>query len=743
MTRKISRRTTRRGGFGVLAAAALFAIAAAAVPLNRFASAPTSAAALPAGAAFATDVGAAARGAATPQLTLVRQSVAVAPESAFEAEVVIDNLPAGALAPPPPVAPPQPSPDAPAGSPAPVDERALELFVTVHEQVRTRSGFKRTLEGSLGDPVFSLPPQVLRGQGTTASRTLQIPVTAGPTASLATPTLRLTRAGVYPVKIALRRQTLEPVAELVTYLIRSPGPSDSSDPLLVGNVITVSAPPSTNVDGTTVTPAAPRLAALLTAISTGPVAQVPVDLDLNPETMGALFRLADPAADQVDVAGSDIERERLAGALQSFVAALGAREIVPRPVVRIDPGAWERAGFGGEVDAMITTGIERLEFLLGPDQLSNTWVADEDVSAHALAAIERNGARQVVIPEDRLEVIDRSLTLTRPFVVEASSGTIRGTGDGPVDVNLPALMADASLAAHFPDGDDDPVLHAHRLLADLSVLYFDQPGEPRAAVVTPPPGWEGSADFLRRYLSGLAQHPFLRPSQLDELFEVVSPAAGLETDTLVRRVLDTSLTGIGSLPAEILAAREQLVGFTSMLLENDTRAARLGELLVVAASSDLEAAEQRAYIDRVRSTIAGELAGIETPRAQNVTLTGDAGSVVVAFRNRNAEPLAVRVCLENSRLDFPEGNCRSTVLQQRGSDETFRVRARAAGTFRTDVVVTSPDGRIRITEGQLTIRSSALSGVGVVLTVGAGAFLVGWWGLHWRRGRRDRRLINA
>ena len=49
--------------------------------------------------------------------------------------------------------------------------------------------------------------------------------------------------------------------------------------------------------------------------------------------------------------------------------------------------------------------------------------------------------------------------------------------------------------------------------------------------------------------------------------------------------------------------------------------------------------------------------------------------------------------------------------------------------------VTSPDGRCSIATERLTVRSTAVSGVGFVLSVGAGLFLVGWW-IHHLRGER-------
>ncbi|QXC59836.1 hypothetical protein KSP35_15825 [Aquihabitans sp. G128] len=41
-----------------------------------------------------------------------------------------------------------------------------------------------------------------------------------------------------------------------------------------------------------------------------------------------------------------------------------------------------------------------------------------------------------------------------------------------------------------------------------------------------------------------------------------------------------------------------------------------------------------------------------------------------------------------------------------------------------------------LAESRYRVRSTAVSGVGLLLTVGAGGFLALWWGRHWVRTRR-------
>ena len=66
-----------------------------------------------------------------------------------------------------------------------------------------------------------------------------------------------------------------------------------------------------------------------------------------------------------------------------------------------------------------------------------------------------------------------------------------------------------------------------------------------------------------------------------------------------------------------------------------------------------------------------------------------------------------------------------------------------AGDFRLRARVTSPDGRLQLAERVVTVRSTAISGVGIVLSLGALVFLFVWWGRQIRRKRRQRQVVDT
>jgi hypothetical protein len=69
------------------------------------------------------------------------------------------------------------------------------------------------------------------------------------------------------------------------------------------------------------------------------------------------------------------------------------------------------------------------------------------------------------------------------------------------------------------------------------------------------------------------------------------------------------------------------------------------------------------------------------------------------------------------------------------------VQTRASGLFKVDITLSSPAGGLTLSSGQVSVRSTATSVVGVILSLGAVAVLVVWW-LRTSRKRRARRRLE-
>ncbi len=101
----------------------------------------------------------------------------------------------------------------------------------------------------------------------------------------------------------------------------------------------------------------------------------------------------------------------------------------------------------------------------------------------------------------------------------------------------------------------------------------------------------------------------------------------------------------------------------------------------------------------------------------------------------------VLLALTGPRLEFPSfpNGLVSLTLSGDATRVEIAVRARSSGDAALDVAIQTPDRRVTIDRTRITVRSTAFSGVGVVLSGGAIVFLLLWWGKHTVDARRGRR----
>lgn len=596
-----------------------------------------------------------------------------------------------------------------------------KLRVVVHDRVLSRSEFARSVTGDGLRTRLLTNTQPLTALTADASGTLVVRV---PIRSTGPDTSRLRiRGGVFPVELDLLDSGGAPVDQLVTYLVRLPDTADVSPPLSVALVVPLAGAPALQADGTTILEERARasLGVEVAALLNHP--GLPLTVVPTPEIVDALAE------------GTDAADEAL---LANLREGLTERQLLATPYVHVDATALVDAGLDDLLADEILRGRNVLTDQVGaPD--ATKWVADPGLDNDTVVELGRLGVTAVVIPADSLAPLDEGrfpVTLTQSFDMDANGARMH------------AAAADAALAAHIGESGD-PVLDAHVLLADLATLYYDSPRLTRGAVVAIPRDWTPDPDFLDALLTGLAPNRAIQPVDLATFFATV-PTAGARgpnssteapADPLFRSLVAAAPAGLDNFPAALAAAQRDVATYRSMIGPDSPRADPLDERLLVSASSDLSADERRGYLDAVGAAIDAEVAKVETARRQTITLTAREGRVPLLIRNRAGYPLRVVIHFESERLAFPsnpDGTMALTLTEEVTRVEVD-VRARASGDTPLDVAVTSPDGRRTLSRARYRIRSTAVSGLGIVLSVGAGGFLLFWWAGNARRARRRRR----
>lgn len=576
------------------------------------------------------------------------------------------------------------------------------LRVSVRARVTSRSQFRLTTTGrGLGQPVLTTSSRLSALLPTDAAGAILV--------RLGPPGLQLTRTGVYPVEVVLQDRAGPVLDRFVTHLVFV-SPSDAV-PLRVALVVPVHAPTGRgyrSVQG---------LSVLADTLASPSLAQVPFTLAPTPETLDALARSG---------------READTAVLDAVRAAAAGRTVLARPYVPVDAAALVADGLGGQLAAELRTGVAVATGVLGGRPETRTWLADTPLDDTALERLRDLLVDRVVVPDRTLAPVDLQLTLAQPFVLETKRGA-----------RVTAVLADDGLAAHFRSSGDR-VLAAHQLLADLATIWMDAPRRPRGVAVVVPRTWAPSRAFLDAAFAGLAASPVLRPVPLGELFDELRPATTATGRPLVRRLAPLRERGRSTgFAAAFTRAERSVAAARSMLPAASPLAEEFARRLLAAASADLAPREARAALDRIVTDVRALGGRVIPPARRTVTLTAREGEIPLTFANTGPDALRVLVRLRSDKLTFPDGTLLALELPPRNHTVRIAVQARAAGLSPLTVEVVSPDGGLVIGTTRLEVRSTAASGVGVALSVGAGVFLALWWARHVARGRRARRLLPA
>jgi hypothetical protein len=604
----------------------------------------------------------------------------------------------------------------------------LRVSMTYYSRLDSGSQLQQAIGGSPGGSVLGRQPDVpvtggAQGQGYTASSCVTVlrdqrdtPPPSGPGAcapgtlsiDMACTPLTGTCGDVYPVAIALYRQgSTTPVARLTTFLTYqeagAPGSIGDGGPLNVGLVL----PDSTTASTKT----------LAAALSDEPV--VPTTLDVNP----------------AGIESSETANPKAASRALAQLASLDSEQVLDQSFEPVDIAALSEAGLPSEIKAQMTRGEEILHAAgLRPTEgpwIDTTSSFSQGDGSDLAAGMQEAGASQLVLNEGDLTTGGLSnYTFAQPFNLDLGHGS-----------TVTAIAADSSLDARFTANPNDPVLSAEQLLAGLFFVHFENASlaQARGVVIMPPADWRASKPFLDTLLSGLSQNAALKPVTLNQLFTV--PIGG-NREPAERHLQGGPAThGISRSAADKIAlARQQLSSYTDAIVGHvPTEMVALSDALLGTEAQGLNGSRRAnvlAAYDRAFDAEAGRIsfAGQET-----VTFTAQQASIPITVLSSASYPVHVVVTLASDKFVFPNGNSRQLTLDRPTTSVRVAARARTSGDrLPIDVTLHTPNGRLLLAHTVLTVHSTAISFVGVALTVLAGAVLLVWWARTWRKARRKR-----
>jgi hypothetical protein len=570
------------------------------------------------------------------------------------------------------------------------------LRLVVHDRLESRSEFRETLDGDLGGIERTLPAEPLAGSGSGTFSTGFVVGRDG---------LGLGGRGVYPVEVQLvDAQGTLLGTPLVTYLVYLYDPDETSFvPLAVAVIVDLGGPPILQPDGelrpasTTIQRAQERADLLAAAPN------VPLTLAPQPETLEGLVGSGGPGA----------------AAVAALVDAVGDRPVLARTYTDVDLEALQESGLLAEANEQAQAGTHVVRQLFRREPVSRIWLSGPTFGDDAANQAADLGIDRAVVPPSAVEegtVPDAPVTL----------------GDG----GPRAMVSDAELATHL-EGDEG-VIGAQRFLAELAIMWFERPADPRAVAIHVPGDVDIDPSTVARALEELADGQAVQAVPLDQVFDVPPDPSGPTTVSLTPHEVTDDLGGVAG---PLRQARRGVNGVAGTV--NSAGGGSLTRSLLLATGTATPEDQRPAYVERVNAELGSLSGAVVLPDQFRITLTSRTSTIPVNITNNSDRPLTVRIEFDSGQLEFLDGDVVNRELPPGVTRLDVRVRALTSGAFPMGITVKSPDSSIELDRTTFDIRSTAVTGVGFVLSIGAGLFLAVWWARHWRSSRRSRALVPA
>jgi hypothetical protein len=512
---------------------------------------------------------------------------------------------------------------------------------------------------------------------------------------------KITEPGVYPVRVLLLDADGNRERTFMTSLIRLPEPDQrvtaTGAALLVGVHRAPPEDPAARASADTADRSLlDELRPILQVLADRP--ELPATLSITPNT---LARIAgdDDATDDLTLLRSQLLPE--------------GRTLLDAPYVDVDAASMVSADLAETLTLQRDFGRQTLSDLL-ERPVSGTWQLRNRVDEATLAQLRARGVTRTILPGDALAA---GAGVLAPVDLPAGGGTTRAvSASSTYTVGVAAL--------------DDPILAAHRLLARLAATGPGPTGTP-GVVVTVDPAL-ASEQTLTIVADALTfGSPFFRATELPTLLDAPPAAARAAPTTPAQPVL-------GTYPLTYRRAQAALDSYGSMVGGRRELIRPYDLRLTVSAAQDLPLEQRHDDAASVTEALQVPFTSIDTPDKEKVTLGAADGQFPLPVESSLDHPVKAVIELEaNDRVEFPSNRI-ETVLSPGSTLVPIKVKTRAAGDTPVRITVRSPDDGVILAESQYTIRSTAVSGVGIVLTVGAALFLAVWWGRHWRRSRSER-----
>ena len=557
------------------------------------------------------------------------------------------------------------------------------------------------------------------------------------------------QAGVFPVRLQLVNTTSNTtVASLTTFLVYVTMPAAQKLRFAMVVPVSTSVGPSshpsaaqllTTPSSALTRPAVDALAGinqLVAALSTGAGATVPVTITANAQTLQSLTSGGHPST---------------VSALAGLSATPAVHQFALSPYAPVDASALVDAGLGSELLTQLNRGDQVLTRDDGINLSatppapggSSPWITNDGLDDNTLGQLAATGYNQLILPAADVMSSPVNGSGAEPFTINSSHGS-----------SFTAITSNADLSDRFTADPGDPVLAAAQLMGELAQIYFEYPNlsTARAVVAVPPTGWTANPTLITTLVADLANNPITQTVTAQGLFQALPSPAPCRSGCRLTSSSGASGSSVGTgLPVSAIRnQRDRIAGLTSSISPSSPVALTLplqfGDLVLASESENLKSSQQASVLRNTDAAINAQFDQISVSGDQAVTLTSRNGLIPVSIASRAPYPVTGTLILTSDELLFSNGTrrlSRPATLTTSTNNFYINVEARTSGESKLEITFRSPTGGVVITSGVISVRSTATSVVGVVLSLGAVVVLLAWWVRTGIRRRKRQGIEDA
>ncbi|MGH1489446.1 MAG: hypothetical protein ACRBK7_08665 [Acidimicrobiales bacterium] len=480
--------------------------------------------------------------------------------------------------------------------------------------------------------------------------------------------------GVYPVSVELRNED-GPLAAIKTHLVRLPQITNAEDQ-----------------EATGADPGAPLPVALVLNVSTAEGLTLPAvqQLLINHPTTPMTVVLQEGVENQLR---SDPE---LAAA---FVAALAGRPVLAVPPIDLDPSALAEIG-QPELYARSTRAARANLEELGLTVAEGITLLGAPLTEAGLTDVSDLGFDSILDIE--AASFNSGLLSTR-------------------DKRIQVIRIDPQLSQILGGGTDGPY-RANRILARLTMraLVDDAPVVLGGSALGIDPGPSIDA-FLRALNQPGAPQPILLSDA------IIEPAT---------RLAERPQQDLRPIAGRLVALQAKLATYESFFSGGGNTPDYYRSQILSGLTRQRNPADRRRTLESLDAQLDDDMAVIELHDGAPLTLAARSAPIPIIMESTAGGPREVLLRFNSDKVVATEGQ-QIVTIEPGTSSIDVELEARSLGISPLEVTVWTPDGGILLANTRFEIRSTAVPGLGLLVSVGAVGLLGAWWVVDIRRRRGD------